>query len=339
MFAGNPRSLAGMDYDWNSLDDLRTTYLEGTAGQADYWSSATLLEGYDATFARRIAWKWQYVLGELTRVGWAPPLDAGNAGTAPAVVDWGCGTGVAVREVLKAWPEAGRGGVWLHDRSPKAVRFASEAVKRDFPEVRVQAGVPPVDGFILLISHVLTELTDAALTDLLALMRRAAVVLWVEPGTSAASQRLVQARESLRETFQVAAPCTHRARCGLLAEGHEQDWCHFFAPPPNEVFTDAEWVQFGRVMGIDLRSLPLCYLVLDRREPAPLPEGTVRLVGRHRLYKGHALLDACDASGVNERRFTKRTDPPMFRAMNKHKVSTLQQWTLAGNEITSLKEL
>ncbi|RYD28903.1 MAG: hypothetical protein EOP86_22430, partial [Verrucomicrobiaceae bacterium] len=158
-----------------------------------------------------------------------------------------------------------------------------------------------------------------------------------------ASQRLVQAREKLRATFHPVAPCTHCEGCGLLAPGHEQDWCHFFATPPSEVYTDGEWVRFGREMGIDLRSLPLSYLVLDRRAPASasssLPDGTVRVVGRHRLYKGHAQLDACDASGVHERRFTKRTDPAFFRAMNKHRTGTLQQWTLDGNEVTSLKEL
>jgi hypothetical protein len=65
----------------------------------------------------------------------------------------------------------------------------------------------------------------------------------------------------------------------------------------------------------------------------------VRIIGKRRLYKGHALLDACDAVGVHERRFTKRTDPLLFRAMNKGKTSTLQQWTLEGNEVTSLKEI
>lgn len=320
-----------MEYDWSSLDELRTTYLEGTAGQADYWSGDTLLSGYDATFARRIAWKWQFVFGELARLNWAPP--------AGGIVDWGCGTGVAAREFLAAYEGAGQGGVWLHDRSSKAVRFAAAAVRREFSAVNVNLGVPTGEGFVLLISHVLTELGDAALADLLKVVERAAAVIWVEPGTSAASGRLVLAREKLRETFHPVAPCLHRERCGLLMPGHEQDWCHFFAPAPNEVYTDAEWVQFGRVMGIDLRSLPLSYLVLDRRIPAPRPEGAVRLVGRRRLYKGHALLDACDASGVHERRFTKRTDPPLFRSMNKHRTSTLQQWTLEGNEVTSLKEL
>jgi ribosomal protein RSM22 (predicted rRNA methylase) len=176
------------------------------------------------------------------------------------------------------------------------------------------------------------------LAELLKLAGRASAVVWVEPGTSVASTQLVKARETLREQFHPIAPCLHRNRCGLLEAGHENDWCHFFAVPPNEVYTDRDWVQFGRIMGIDLRSLPLSYLVLDRRPPARRLPGTVRIIGKHRLYKGHALLDACEASGVHERRFTKRTNPVFFRAMNKGKTRTLQQWTVEGNEITSLSE-
>ncbi len=319
-----------MEYDWSSLDELRTTYLEGTAGQGDYWTSDALLSGYDVTFARRIAWKWQHVFRDLAGLQWTPP--------AGAVYDWGCGTGVAAREFLAAYPEAGLTSVSLHDRSRRAVNFATAAVRQEFPEVAVTTGEP--EGvFTLLLSHVVTELKESALAELLKLAGRAAAVVWVEPGTSAASGQLVKAREVLREALHPIAPCLHRNRCGLLAEGHANDWCHFFATPPNEVYTDRDWVQFGRIMGIDLRSLPLSYLVLDQRAPVAPPPGAVRLIGKRRLYKGHALLDACDACGVHERRFTKRTAPALFRAMNKGKTSTLQRWTLEGNEVKALEEL
>ena len=319
-----------MEYDWASLDELRTTYLEGTAGQGDYWASEELLRGYDVTFARRIAWKWHHVFRDLGRLGWSPP--------AGAVYDWGCGTGVAVREFLAAFPQEGLSSVALHDRSRRAVGFASAAVRREFPNVTVATGEP--EGvFTLLISHVVTELNDAGFAELLKLAGRAAAVVWVEPGTSGASARLIKAREILKETFYPVAPCLHRNQCGLLMAGHENDWCHFFATPPPEVYTDRDWRQFGKIMGIDLRSLPLSYLVLDRQAPGERPAGAVRILGKHRLYKGHALLDACDSTGVHERRFTKRTYPPFFRAMTKHKTNTLQQWTLEGNEITSLMEV
>ena len=319
-----------MQYDWASLDELRTTYLEGTAGKGDYWASEELLRGYDVTFARRIAWKWHHVLRDLGRLGWSPPSGA--------VYDWGCGTGVAVREFLAAFPQAGLTSAGLFDRSRRAVDFAAAAVRREFPGLMVTTGEPEGD-FTLLISHVVTELNDAGFAELLKVAARATAIVWVEPGTSVASVQLIKARETLREGFHPIAPCLHRNRCGLLMAGHEGDWCHFFATPPPEVYTNRDWRQFGKIMGIDLRSLPLSYLVLDRRAPAERPADAVRVIGKHRLYKAHALLDACDSTGVHERRFTKRTNPPFFRAMTKHKTNTLQQWTLEGNEITSLMEV
>lgn len=319
-----------MDYDWETLDELRATYLDGTAGKSDYWSGDRLLSGYDATFARRIAWKWQWVFGELDKRNWTPPAGL-------PLYDWGCGTGVAAREFLTKYP--GSRTVYFHDRSHRAARWAAAAARREFPDTEFHTGQAPEGEFILLLSHVLTELNDHAEAALLETAAQAAAILWVEPGTSAASNRLVKLREKLRETFHPVAPCTHRAVCGLLADGKANDWCHFHAPPPNIVFTDSDWVHFGRIMGIDLRSLPVSYLVLDRQSVAPPPPHTVRVIGHHRLLKGHAMLDGCDATGVHERRFTKRTDPVLFRAMNKGRVSTLQHWELEGNEIRVIREL
>lgn len=319
-----------MDFDWTGLEELRAAYLDGTAGEADYWSSDTLLASYDATFARRIAWKWHWVYRELERVGWTPPPGP--------VLDWGCGTGVAGREFFKHYRDAGLTALYLRDRSPRAERWAARAAREEFPEREIKVGLPE-EPFTLVLSHVVTELDERALGALIELAGKAAAVLWVEPGSSAASRQVVRAREALREQFHVVAPCTHRAQCGLLAPGRENDWCHFFAPPPNDVYTDSDWVMFGRVMGIDLRSLPLSFLALDRRPVSSSPPERVRVVGRHRLYKAHALLDGCDASGVNERRFTKRTDPVFFRAMNKFRVATLQDWKVQGREITEISDV
>ena len=112
-----------MDFDWTMLDELRASYLNGTAGTVDYWKSEALLRGYDQTFARRIAWKWQWVLRELDRRGWTPP--------AGGLLDYGCGTGVAAREVLARYGAESFSSVALHDRSPRALKYAVDAVRRD----------------------------------------------------------------------------------------------------------------------------------------------------------------------------------------------------------------
>ena len=150
-----------MELDWRTLDELRAAYLDGSAGAADYWKNDTLLAGYDATFARRIAWKWHWVFAELDRRGWSPPEGA--------VVDFGCGTGVAVREVLGKYE--GFQEVGLHDRSARALTFAAATVRREFPSVTVSTRPPEACG-LLLVSHVVAELDEAGTTALLAQVER-----------------------------------------------------------------------------------------------------------------------------------------------------------------------
>jgi Mitochondrial small ribosomal subunit Rsm22 len=328
---GNPRAgtlAPGMDFDWTTLEELRASYLDGSAGAADYWKSESLLRGYDATFARRIAWKWHWVLRELDRRGWSPP-----PGT---LCDYGCGTGVAGREVLAHYGAERFTAAALHDRSARALKFAAEAVQREHPGLTVEPRLPESCG-LLVVSHVLPELDGPGTAALMRMAEQAQAVLLVEPGTQAVSAKLVALREQLRGDFRVVAPCTHSEQCGLTRPGHEEDWCHFFAPPPREVYTNSDWVHFGRTMGIDLRALPLSFLLLDRRAPAPLTADTVRVVGSPRFYKGYALLDGCSSAGVKERRLMKRVDPKFFRALNKEKVPTLQRWELHGGDITGVQ--
>ena len=315
-----------MDFDWNTLDELRASYLNGTAGAADYWKTEALLRGYDATFARRIAWKWHWVFAELDRRGWTPP-----PGTA---LDYGCGTGVAVREMMGKYP--GFTSIALHDKSPRALKFATETVRREFPDAAVSPRLPDNCG-LLLVSHVLTELDEAGTAELLAMAEKAQAVIFVEPGTYDASRRLIALREKLRGAMHPVAPCVHSETCGLLTAANDRHWCHFFAPPPNIVFTDGGWVKFGKIMGIDLRSLPLSFLVLDRRAPAPLPAGSVRVLGHPRMYKAHVLLFGCDATGVAEKRLTKRTDAAFVKATGKERTPTLQRWETDGHDITRVE--
>jgi ribosomal protein RSM22 (predicted rRNA methylase) len=184
-----------------------------------------------------------------------------------------------------------------------------------------------------LISHVLTELSKRQMDELLALAGNATALIWVEPGTYEVSRALIAAREKLRAQFHVVAPCTHQAGCGLLTSGNERHWCHHFAPSPPEVFKDGNWARFAKLTGIDLRSLPVSFLVLDKRPRPALPAGATRVIGQPRLYKAHALLLGCEASGVRERRLTKRALPEEFRQVRKDRVDLLQVWQCAGDEI------
>jgi len=299
--------------DWKALERLRAAFLDGTAGAQDYWRTESDLESYDQTFGQRIRWKWDYVFNELKQRGWSPPPAARE------VIDWGCGSGIATRSFLEHFGSSSSVTFHLWDRSPLAMQYAAQKAREDFPDINVWLEKPPerMSG-TLLISHVLTELPDLQLDDLLGSAANASAIIWVEPGTYDASRKLIAVRERLRSAFQVVSPCTHQAICGMLTLENQRHWCHHFASSPPEVFMDGNWARFAKITGVDLRSLPLSYLVLDKR-PAP-PRNEVRVIGRPRVYKAHALLLGCDASGVRDYRQTKREQPEEFRRLKKGRI-------------------
>jgi ribosomal protein RSM22 (predicted rRNA methylase) len=302
----------GMDWqtlDWKALERLRTAFLDGTAGARDYWRNDRDLESYDQTFGQRIRWKWDYVLKDLQRRGWEPPR--------AEAVDWGCGSGIATRAFLEHFGAEPPSKLVLWDRSPVAMQFAARKAREVFPDISVWLDRPPDHDFgMLLISHVLTELSDEQVVELLGLAVRATSVIWIEPGTHEVSRRLIAARERLRGTFQIVSPCMHQAACGMLTPENDRHWCHHFAPSPPEAFTEGNWARFAKLAGVDLRSLPLSFVVLDKR-PQPTQSDAVRVIGRPRVYKAHALVLGCDVSGVNEHRYTKRNQPEEFRRLKK----------------------
>lgn len=193
---------------------------------------------------------------------------------------------------------------------------------------------------VLLVSHVLTELDDRSFQELITVARGAGCLVCVEPGTREASARIVALRQALRGELQPVAPCTHGANCGLLTPENARNWCHFFGDVPGEIFTDRNWMEFGRTMGIDLRSLPLSFMVMDRRTPPPAPPDAVRMLGRARSYKGYALLLGCQEKGVADHRLQKRTDPAYFRKLGKDQTATLQHWQVEEErEILALRDV
>ncbi len=309
-----------------TLRKLRERFLTGTAGAADYWRSPADLALYDSTFAERIGWKWDAVLQELRARGWQP--------RSRAVLDWGCGSGVAHRRVLECWPEFRSLG--LHDRSSMAMRFAAENARAIFPEVAVSTGSPTVTSdTLLLVSHVINELPAPGLERLLELARQAGEVIWVEAGTHADSRRLIEVRERLlHKGLAAVAPCTHQQRCGLLTTKNAPHWCHHFAQPPSAIFQDARWAEFGREMGIDLRSVPYSFLVLERRKVVlPTPKGCSRIIGEAREARGYCRVLSCQAADVAEFMLQKRDAPELFRALHKGSNAPAYRWKIEDGKI------
>ncbi len=304
--------------DWATLERLRRAFLDGTAGERDYWQRPGDLAAYDATFAQRIGWKWDFVLADLAALGWAPP--------AGPLLDWGCGSGIAARAFLDHFPSAPVTPVHFWDRSPLAMEFAVRRARERFPERTIQPGTPDRPATVLL-SHVLTELKPDQVETLVTRLTDAESVVWVEPGTYEASLALIAIRERLRQTFQPIAPCPHQGPCGILAPGNESHWCHHFAGVPSAVFRDPFWGRFAHMLGIDLRSLPVSYLVLDRRPlPAPAPgphPAPIRMLGRPRVNKVDARFIGCSNTGVREVRLPRRTFPDLWQAARKDRLPSI----------------
>lgn len=332
-------SLSWETLDWTALDRLRDIFLAGQPPGGSYWNSLSDVANYDFTFAQRIGWKWDAVLRELQLRGWSPPPGP--------LLDWGCGSGIAGRCVLDALGDGASRTLRVFDHSVLAMQFAATRASELFPGVEVEmisaapADTPRVGT--LLISHVLNELDEAGGRALREVIDRADAVLWVEPGTFADSRALIAMRESLREQFHLIAPCTHQAGCGLLTSGNERHWCHHFAAPPAGIMADSNWVRFAQRAGIDLRSLPYSFLVLERRglrEPVPglLPETWSRVLGQPRVYKGFARVLSCQADGVRDLELQKRDAPQLFKAMKSGEAPILHQWEENGARVQQVIE-
>lgn len=316
--------------DWDVLDRLRATFLSGAKLDGPYWHTFTDLECYDCTFGERIGWKWDAVLRELKLRGWTPPRDA-------TVFDWGCGSGVAGRRVVEFLGADHTARLVVHDHSELAMDYAVHRARNIFPALAVERAsyrfLQEGGIDVLVLSHVLNELGEPARAELAGLLARAQCVLWVEPGTHEVSRALVNWREQWRQQgFNVVAPCTHHAACGLLTPENERHWCHFFAAPPGEIFANSDWVKFGQRAGIDLRSLPYSFLVLDRR-PFAQPEDASRILGEPRLYKGYAKIFNSDAGGVSELVLQQRVDKGLFKSLKRAAGPLIYRWTREGEKI------
>jgi ribosomal protein RSM22 (predicted rRNA methylase) len=273
-----------------------------------------LLEVYDQTFAQRIGWKWDAVLEEVKTILPVPQ--------ARRIIDWGCGSGIAARKYFDCFPES-TCKVKFWDRSPKARLFAGQKLKERNSGVDIDDDhIPPTfqAGDLVLFSHVINEMTEPMIFDLLHQLKQAEGILWVEPGAFQQSRSLIQVREQLKEDFKILAPCPHQNLCGLHAESNQRHWCHFFARPPQEIGQSSFWAEFHSRLRIDLRRLPVSFLFLVRKNSAwdcEIKSGR-RVLGHPRVYKGFAKLLICQDSDVEEFQVQKREDKNAFKELQDH---------------------
>ncbi len=309
--------------DWPRLERLRALFLGEQFEPGPYWREAEDLAVYEVTLGERIGWKWDAVLRELKARGWQPPAGC-------ALWDWGCGSGVAGRRVLAAWPGA-FSGICVTDHSPVATQYALRRFQEQWPELHGCSESPAGETpYVLCVSHVWNELTPADREELKRTAAQAQAVLWVEPGVHSVARDLQAVRGFLMEAGgqRVVAPCTHQQACGLLSAGNERHWCHHFADPPPEIFANSDWVRFGHRAGIDLRALPYAFLVTESATAVPVgptPAGLQRLLGKPRVYKGFARPLFCGAAGVRELEVFRRTAPAIYKAWLKERGGDLYE--------------
>ena len=195
------------------------------------------------------------------------------------IVDWGCGPGVASQSFWDEGEVKPHQIAWLKDRSSLAEDFArSELQSRGWTGAfccqRKQA--PTGLGTLVLVSHVVTEFSDQG-SELFDALKDQGGFVWVEPGTPFCSTILVQLRERLREQgFVALAPCPQTGPCPFSNQPKPQpeqttngvplDWCHFQARSAPQAFHSAFWSKVASELSLDLRDLPLCYLVMVKKE-------------------------------------------------------------------------
>jgi SAM-dependent methyltransferase len=309
--------------DWDRLRELRDLFLQPDPITGPYWKSNRQLQDYDITLGERIGWKWDAVIAELKMRGWEPP--------SPSLTDVGCGTGVATRRMLRAFPDQFK-KVTLWDHSEAAVRYAREKIRHEFPEIRIVcAKEPPHAKGVVVISHLLTELTDGATIKLLDLLCDAQVMLWVEPGTFESSRRLIAIRETLRESFQVLAPCTHQAACGLATEENAGHWCHHFADAPPKAHQDPFWGHFRREMNLDVGPVAYSFLVLAKAETGEENPGLSHLIGRPLKFPKFVRVLSCQADGVRELVAGRKVN--IYRELKQNSTPAIYRFELKKNRI------
>lgn len=308
---------------WSALRDLRDLFLAEVPLSEPYWTSRSQLEAYDCTLGERIGWKWDAVLSELRARNWTPP--------SRELTDLGCGSGIAARRLLAAFPEA-FDRVSLIDHSTLAAGFARERIADEFPGIPVRILPPSADPEgVVLISHVLTELPESQEAAWLRRLSAAAALLWVEPGTQACGKRLVHLRESLRESFRLVAPCPHQGACGLLQPENEAHWCHHFAPAPASAHQDPFWGHFRRELNLELGPVAYSFLVCDHGEAAE--PGLSHLIGQPLRFPKFLRVLSCQAEDISELVASRRAGD-VYRPLKRAASPALYRFERRKNRIT-----
>lgn len=129
--------------------------------------------------------------------------------------------------------------------------------------------------------------------NLQAMLSPTDVLVFIEPGTTAGYQLLLEARTSFlnasAQPFHLLAPCPHAHACPLP----QGDWCHFA-----ERLARSPLHRFLKGGERNFEDEKYAYLILSGT-PATDPHPG-RLLRQPRQYKGHMQLQLCADTGLSE---------------------------------------
>jgi ribosomal protein RSM22 (predicted rRNA methylase) len=180
--------------------------------------TAYLVTRMPATYAASAA-----VLAEIARraPGFAPV----------SLIDAGAGPGTASLAAAATWP--GLSAITMIDTSAQLLAAGAAlaadgdvAALRDARRVSGDLARVTGEADLVVAAYALAEIAEARLAEAVASLWRATtgVLVLVEPGTPAGSQRIRAVRAALIAAGgSVVAPCPHASPCPVVAP----DWCHF----------------------------------------------------------------------------------------------------------------
>ena len=149
---------------------------------------------------------------------------------------------------------------------------------------------------LVIIGHVLNELTPAQRRDVLAKAWAATTqtLVIVEPGTSAFFPMLQDMRQQLLDLGgYIVAPCTHAGTCPL-----HDDWCHF----ANKI-ARPDFQRLARGATLPYEEAKYSFITVSR---TPVTYNGVRVMHDTTTHKGYITLEHCSARGIQTTSVPKR---------------------------------
>jgi ribosomal protein RSM22 (predicted rRNA methylase) len=230
---------------------------------------------------------------------------------APAsVLDCGAGPGTATWATLDQWPSLQQVtqlevlpafcelADTLNAGSELAALQGATVLRGD---IRARTDVK---ADLVIASYVLAEVAEDVVVQLARDLwqRASSVLILIEPGTPTGFARINAARETLRTSGHILAPCTHAQACPMTSG----NWCHF-----KTRLARSRAHMHAKAATVPFEDEAFSYLIVSRAGFAATGQ---RIIAPVTLSKASAELQLCDAAGLRRETIASRNKPAYKRA-------------------------